>query len=167
MFPVDPDYLQFLDLLKNSEPETIQLPETFLEEIEAREKELKGCFNINNICHKVLCIVYYYLIFCWLLLHTLPLPRLKIHMFFLSIRLNLLNSFQLNPLVELVCTWDGTGCEFKSWHVNIISHVHRAYDYSSPFGVLWVHSLALYKNSRIFIRLSLSKLASHPGIWID
>ena len=64
MFSVDPDYLQFLDLLKNSEPETIQLPETFLEEIEAREKELKGCFNNNIICHKVLCKVHYYLIFC-------------------------------------------------------------------------------------------------------
>ena len=34
-------------------------------------------------------------------------------------------------------TWDGTGCEFDSWQcrISIISHVHRAYDYSSPFGV--------------------------------
>ena len=44
-------------------------------------------------------------------------------------------------LVELARTWDGTGCEFHSWQcqIYIISHVHRAYDYSGPFGILWVH----------------------------
>ena len=35
-------------------------------------------------------------------------------------------------LVESARTWDGTGCEFDSWQcrIYIISHVHRAYDYS-------------------------------------
>ena len=43
--------------------------------------------------------------------------------------------------------WDGTGCEFDSWQRRIyfISHVHRAYDYFGPFGVLWVH-MAWHKN---------------------
>ena len=44
-------------------------------------------------------------------------------------------------LVESAHTWDGTGCEFDSWQCRIytISHVHWAYDYSAPFGVLWVY----------------------------
>ena len=49
-------------------------------------------------------------------------------------------------LVESACTWDGTGCEFDSWQCRIyISHVHWAYDYLGPFGVLWVH-MAWHKN---------------------
>ena len=34
-----------------------------------------------------------------------------------------------------------TSFEFDSWQcgIYIISHVHRAYDYLGPFGVLWVH----------------------------
>ena len=44
-------------------------------------------------------------------------------------------------LVESACTWDGTGCKFESWQcrIYIIFHVHRAYDYLGPVGVLWVH----------------------------
>ena len=50
-------------------------------------------------------------------------------------------------LVGSARTWDGTGCEFDSWQcqIYIISHVHRAYDYLGPFGVLWVH-MAWHKN---------------------
>ena len=36
--------------------------------------------------------------------------------------------------------WDAAGCEFDSWQCQIyiyISHVHWAYDYLGPFGVLW------------------------------
>ena len=61
---------------------------------------------------------------------------------------NYLGDFSVNcGLVESACTWNGTGCEFDSWQcqIYIISHVHRAYDYSGPFGVLWVH-IAWYKN---------------------
>ena len=71
-----------------------------------------------------------------------------------------------SDLVESAHTWDETGCEFDSWQcpiytvsvkkgppicylryprvsvftdtVYIISHVHRAYDYLSPFRVLWL-----------------------------
>ena len=50
-------------------------------------------------------------------------------------------------LVVSALAWDGTGCEFDSWQcrVGYISHVHRAYNYLSPFGVLWVH-MAWHKN---------------------
>ena len=50
-------------------------------------------------------------------------------------------------LVESARTWDGTGCEFDSWQcrIYIISHVHQAYDYLGPFGILWVH-MAWHKN---------------------
>ena len=55
-------------------------------------------------------------------------------------------------------TWDGTGCEFDSWHYRtfLIPHVHRAYDYLGPFGALWVatcNGLTWRKNSPIFIYL--------------
>ena len=35
-------------------------------------------------------------------------------------------------------TWDGTGCKFDSWQcrIHIISHLHRTYDYSDPFGYI-------------------------------
>jgi len=39
---VDEDYLKFVEKLENVEPEVIPTPETFLEEIEAREKQMKG-----------------------------------------------------------------------------------------------------------------------------
>ena len=43
-------------------------------------------------------------------------------------------------LVVSAPAWDGTGCEFDSWQCQIyIPHVHWAYDYLGPFGVLWVH----------------------------
>ena len=53
-------------------------------------------------------------------------------------------------LVRSAPAWDGTGCEFDSWQCRIciilyISHVHWAYDYLGPFGVLWVH-MAWHKN---------------------
>lgn len=38
----DPDYLKFLDKLKNADNEAIPPPESLLEEIEAKEKLLKG-----------------------------------------------------------------------------------------------------------------------------
>ena len=47
----DPDYLHFLEQLKNAEPEVVQPPEIFLEEIEARERELKashGCPKVTT-----------------------------------------------------------------------------------------------------------------------
>lgn len=39
---LDPDYLTFLEQLQKAEPEPVPTPDTFLEEIEAREKMLKG-----------------------------------------------------------------------------------------------------------------------------
>jgi len=39
---VDDDYLKFVEKLENVEPEVIPTPEVFLEEIEAREKQMKG-----------------------------------------------------------------------------------------------------------------------------
>ena len=49
-------------------------------------------------------------------------------------------------LVVSAPAWDRTGREFDSWQCRIyISHVHWAYDYLGPFGVLWVH-MAWHKN---------------------
>jgi len=39
---VDDDYVKFVEKLENAEPEVIPTPEVFLEEIEAREKQMKG-----------------------------------------------------------------------------------------------------------------------------
>jgi len=39
---VDDDYVKFLEKLEKTEPEVIPTPEVFLEEIEAREKQMKG-----------------------------------------------------------------------------------------------------------------------------
>jgi len=39
---VDDDYVKFVEKLENVEPEVIPTPEVFLEEIEAREKQMKG-----------------------------------------------------------------------------------------------------------------------------
>ena len=41
-------------------------------------------------------------------------------------------------LVVELRTYDGTGCKFESWQcqISIISHVHRAYDYSGVFKIL-------------------------------
>ena len=44
-------------------------------------------------------------------------------------------------LEESARACDKPGCEFESWpcRINILlSHVHRAYDYYGPFGVLWL-----------------------------
>jgi len=38
----DDDYVKFLEKLENTEQEVIPTPEVFLEEIEAREKQMKG-----------------------------------------------------------------------------------------------------------------------------
>jgi len=38
----DVDYLKFLHNLQNAEHEAIPTPDTFLEEIETREKQMKG-----------------------------------------------------------------------------------------------------------------------------
>lgn len=38
----DTDYLKFLNQLQNAEQEAVPTPDTFLEEIEAREKQHKG-----------------------------------------------------------------------------------------------------------------------------
>ena len=52
-------------------------------------------------------------------------------------------------LVESVCTWDGTGCEFDSWQcrIYIISHVQRAYDYLGPgslAGYIWLDTKIVF-----------------------
>ena len=80
-------------------------------------------FPKNNVQHKTLCFaIHWYIHENWKLVRHCD-------------------------LVESVHTWDRTGCEFDSWQcrIYIISHVHRAHDYSGPFGVLWVH-IAWYKN---------------------
>ena len=41
------------------------------------------------------------------------------------------------------CQWDATILSSTTW--SNISHVHWAYDYLGPFGVLWVH-MAWHKN---------------------
>ena len=42
IYQIDPDYLKFLESLTQTENESIPAVETFLEEIEVRERELKG-----------------------------------------------------------------------------------------------------------------------------
>ena len=54
-----------------------------------------------------------------------------------------------------MCPCDGTGCEVESWEwqINIISHVHRGYDYSGPFVVLMVY-MARYRKSKLNNRMA-------------
>ena len=56
-------------------------------------------------------------------------------------------------------------CKFESWQcwINIISRVHRAYDYSGPFGVLWLH-MAWYKNCVKKIILKISHSLSQKSV---
>ena len=45
---VDDDYVKFVEKLDNVEPEVIPTPEVFLEEIEAREKQMKGSRHMSE-----------------------------------------------------------------------------------------------------------------------
>ena len=46
----DPDYLKFLENQKKLESDSIPAPEVYLQEIEAREKELKGTYRRMDSC---------------------------------------------------------------------------------------------------------------------
>ena len=52
----DADYEKFLEVLQNPEPEAPLAPENFLEEIEARERELKGTIlrELTKFIHRIL-----------------------------------------------------------------------------------------------------------------
>ena len=87
-------------------------------------------------------------------------PSMKIHSIHCNVIITIelsgaITSWTLNHsvhhcgLLESARTWEETGCEFDSWQcwIYTISHVHRAYDYLSPFGVLWVQvHMAWHKN---------------------
>ena len=47
---------------------------------------------------------------------------------------------------------DGTGCEFESWRfrINIVSRVHRAYDFLGSFGVSGYIRMAWYKKTAMW-----------------
>ena len=48
-------------------------------------------------------------------------------------------------LVESARTCDRTGSKFEFWQcrINIISHVHTAYNYPGPFGAFGVHYISI------------------------